>query len=148
MPDGVVRVLGQLCWPSDMSLTFGHDLKSLLFVRRFSMQPVDLSNPRVLARNLHWLYHLMVASENLLLVAAASTFQEGPPDPLHLYFMEHLEEERGHAEWLKADLAEAGLPVGPVPREVMLTVGVQYYLIYHVQPALLLLRFAFARPCW
>ena len=116
--------------------TFAQDLKAQIAANRLGLKQGDLTNPTVMAQNLNWLYHLMVASENLLCVAANCSYGHG--DPLHLYFLEHLQEERGHAEWLRADMQSADIQVGGIPREIMLAVGVQYYLVYHVNPAALL----------
>jgi len=99
-------------------------------------QPVDFNSRSAYLANLTFLYHTMRASENLLRVAIANT----EPGKLHDYFVEHLEEETGHAEWLASDLQTAGIEVAstPVPRYAVEMVGTQYYLIQHVGSAALL----------
>jgi hypothetical protein len=63
--------------------------------------------------------------------------------PLATYLAEHVEEERGHDEWLLADLAHAGLTRAdvlariPSPRTAAL-VGAQYYWIQHEHPVSIL----------
>jgi pyrroloquinoline quinone (PQQ) biosynthesis protein C len=85
--------------------------------------------------NLIWLYHVVKASENLLVQAAAQA-----DAALREYFEHHLEGERGHAEWLREDLLSVGVDVLstkplPIAREM---VGSIYYLIFHSDPAALL----------
>ncbi|MEU7908832.1 iron-containing redox enzyme family protein [Actinoplanes sp. NPDC049118] len=64
--------------------------------------------------------------------------------PLQAYLRHHIEEERGHDDWLAADLAElgagadpAGLLAQPPPAAAAL-VGPQYYWIAHVHPVAVL----------
>ena len=90
----------------------------------------------MLIPNLIFLYHVIVASENLLRVAIAETSDA----PLKEYFEKHLEEERGHAEWLAEDLKCVGIDVTQteVPLLAVQMVGSVYYLIFHAHPAALL----------
>jgi hypothetical protein len=85
--------------------------------------------------NLIFLYHAMVASERLLERAS-----ERSTGTLQDYFRSHLEEERGHDEWLAEDLDSVGVNVKKtqIPLEAMEMVGCVYYLIEHVDPAALL----------
>lgn len=85
--------------------------------------------------NLIFLYHCMVASEHLLQEAAGRSVHG-----LKYYFLKHLQDERGHAEWLAEDLASIGIQVRKtrIPVEVLEMVGSVYYLIFHVDPAALL----------
>lgn len=90
----------------------------------------------MLIRNLIFLYHVISASENLLVVAAQACKDER----LRAYFEHHLLEERGHAQWLAEDLASIDVnvratPIPPLAREM---VGSIYYAIFHVDPAALL----------
>lgn len=90
----------------------------------------------MLIRNLIFLYHVIVASENLLVVAAMSCKDQ----MLREYFERHLLEERDHAQWLAEDLASVEvdvrtMPIPPLAREM---VGSIYYAIFHVDPAALL----------
>lgn len=75
------------------------------------------------------MYHAMVAVEDLLELAAAQS--EGS---LRRYFLAHLQEEAGHAKWLRQDIGDVGTP----PTLVVGMVGRQYYLIRHVSPCALL----------
>jgi hypothetical protein len=88
-----------------------------------------------LTANLIFLYHAIIASERLLERAA-----ERSTGDLETYFRAHLEEERGHHEWLAEDLASVGINVAKtqIPLEAMEMVGCVYYLIEHVDPAALL----------
>ena len=85
--------------------------------------------------NLVFLWHCMRASEHLLEVGA-----EKSSGSLREYFLHHLEEERGHADWLAEDLATAGVTAArtKLPREAMEMVGSMYYLVLHVDPCALL----------
>jgi hypothetical protein len=86
-------------------------------------------------RNLVWLWHVTVASEQLLECAIARSSGD-----LADYFRRHLEEERGHAAWLAEDLRTVGIEASrtKIPREVMEMVGSIYYLIFHAHPCALL----------
>lgn len=79
---------------------------------------------------LSFAYNLMRASERLL----EDAIQELPEGPLRSFYADHLAEERGHAQWLAADL-------GFVPEYdsfAAAIAGTQYYLIKHEHPAALL----------
>jgi hypothetical protein len=97
----------------------------------------DLSSRSAMLGNLTFLYHVMKGSENLLKIAVQCSIDDAF---LHTYFIEHLEEERGHEAWLADDLASAGIDVrtSVIPRLAVEAVGSQYYLIQHVDPACLL----------
>jgi hypothetical protein len=90
----------------------------------------------MLIPNLIFLYHVMAASENLLIVALAQTSDAH----LKAYFEKHIEEERGHARWLAEDLecADIKVPDTNPPLIAVQMAGSLYYLIYHVHPAALL----------
>lgn len=87
-------------------------------------------------RNLIFLYHVIIASENLLVVAAMAC-REGA---VREYFEHHLLEERGHAQWLAEDLASVDVDVKamPIPALARELVGSIYYAIFHVGPVALL----------
>lgn len=89
----------------------------------------------MLVRNLVFLFHMMRASENLLVMAASQASGD-----LREYFERHLEEERGHAQWLAEDLKSVGIIAErtQLPREAMEMVGSVYYLIFHADPVALL----------
>ncbi len=88
----------------------------------------DFSMRATLIERLNLSHTLMVASERLLSEAAREA--EGA---LRNYYLNHLEEEKGHAQWLERDLGS----VSPV-RRAQEVAGCQYYLIKHVHPCCLL----------
>lgn len=86
--------------------------------------------------NLIFLYHVIVASEDLLRAAIWKT-----TDPkLREYFENHLKEERDHAKWLAEDLKSVDVDVErfEAPLVAIQMAGSLYYLIFHVHPAALL----------
>lgn len=101
-------------------------------------------------RYVEYLYamHGLIRASVPLLERAALRCAELPPgdrlaQPLQRYFEEHAAEERGHDDWLLADLAAAGadpaaalsrLPA-PVVAELA---GAQYYWVEHHHPVTLL----------
>lgn len=87
-------------------------------------------------QSLIFLYHTMVASENLLLQAVRNSRQKWLTD----YFAKHLKEERGHHKWLAADLKEIGIDATKteIPIAAAEMVGFVYYFIFHVNPVALL----------
>jgi hypothetical protein len=90
----------------------------------------------MLIPNLIFVYHTIVASENLLRVAISQT-----SDPsLKQYFEKHLEEERDHAQWLAEDLECINIEAAQteVPLLAVQMAGSVYYLIFHAHPAALL----------
>lgn len=90
----------------------------------------------MLIANLIFLYHIMVASEDLLRAAIGKTHDER----LRKYFENHLEEERDHAKWLAHDLKSVQVDVDKIepPLLAIQMAGSIYYLIFHVHPAALL----------
>lgn len=90
----------------------------------------------MLIPNLIFVYHTIVASENLLRVAIS----QASGTSLKQYFEKHLEEERDHAKWLAEDLkcvdVEVAQTVAPLVAVQM--AGSMYYLIFHIHPAALL----------
>jgi hypothetical protein len=87
--------------------------------------------------SLTFLFHTMRASERMLTVAAEASKDDPLLGP---YFREHLEEERGHAEWLADDLLTAGIHVWQMepPQQAMMMCGTVYYQLFHGDPAALL----------
>lgn len=100
-------------------------------------KPLDISDKNVVLRNMVFLYHTMKASEHMLEVAVE---RSNGNKELHAYYVDHLEEERGHHVWLANDLNTAGIDVTKtaIPLRAVEMVGTQYYLMYHVDPAALL----------
>lgn len=96
---------------------------------------LDLRDRSTFLNNLVFVYHVIVASEQLLRVAMLMT----PKDSrLHRFYEDHLAEERGHAEWLAQDLVEAGVAKPKIPQKAVELVGAQYYLLFHVDPCALI----------
>jgi hypothetical protein len=98
--------------------------------------------PRYLA-----LAHSKIQASVPLMEAALATARRLPDDPLAGpladYLERHIPEERGHDEWLLADLEFLGVPRDEVCRRVpsptvAALVGAQYYWVYHVHPVGLL----------
>lgn len=94
------------------------------------MNPYDI---HALKSALSFAYRLMVASAPLLEFAIPRC--EGR---LRAYYERHLEEERGHDDMLRGDLAALGVDQIPASHEAARVAGSQYYLIAHDHPALLL----------
>lgn len=115
-------------------MSFSSDLKLLMQVRRLRMPLLDLQDRKVFEANLCFVYHMIRASEGLLRVGQEVTKDKA----LREFYKAHGEEEAGHADWLEADMAVGGIASVSIPREAMMMAGVQYYLLYHVNPASLL----------
>ncbi|GGP00002.1 iron-containing redox enzyme family protein [Wenjunlia tyrosinilytica] len=99
------------------------------------------------ARYLRTMHAVVRASVPLMEQAAAKCRQLGAGDPvadrLARYLDEHAVEERGHDDWLLADLAAVGEDPAaalaePPPPAVASLVGAQYYWIEHHHPVALL----------
>ena len=86
-----------------------------------------------LISQLTFFHGLISASEGLLL--RAITKSDGL---LKGYYIDHLEEEAGHAAWLAKDLTESGVEIPSIHWQAAMLAGVQYYLIEHVSPYALL----------
>jgi hypothetical protein len=125
----------------DATPTFSDGLmRRIRDVKRLSVT-IDPTTIDVVIANLTFLHDAVVASERLLIDAAAQA--EALPrsafhDNLAWYYRSHLEEERGHVTWLRDDLKSAGVAPGVPDRLAMAMVGTQYYLLKHVHPAALL----------
>lgn len=119
-------------------------LSELLLTQTAKRMPrVDLRSCAVLVDNLIFAHQLMVASEQLvdfavhrLETGSISAFERA----LLVYLREHVEEERGHAEWLARDLVTAGVIVAtrPTSWDAVQIVGAQYYQVLHGHPVALL----------
>lgn len=96
---------------------------------------VDLGDRLTFLRNLLFMHRIIVASESLLEVASKNA-----SGAIRTYYLNHLEEERRHDEWLAEDLLSADIDVRSCPYDCLAvaTAGAQYYLIHHVDPAALL----------
>lgn len=94
---------------------------------------VNLLNREAFIKNMQFMHALMVASEPLMQNAIDQTQEPWLLD----YYKSHVEEERGHADWLENDLKHMGVK----PETSMIAAacaGAQYYLIRHVHPIALL----------
>ena len=96
---------------------------------------IDFTSQKVFVSNLIFMYQIMIASERLLKEAADES-----DGYLRDYYLRHLEEERGHAEWLSDDLKTVGIDVNGIDllHQAAALAGTQYYLIKLVHPASLL----------
>lgn len=118
-------------------MSFSTDL--LRRVRPYAHFPCDLRDHATLIDGLAFMLQLMLASEQLVDLAAMRAGQMGCTQ-LRDYLLAHAEEERGHAAWLVRDLDSSGAawrdkPLSPHAIEAA---GSQYYLIMHAHPAALL----------
>jgi hypothetical protein len=87
--------------------------------------------------------HSVIRATAPLLSAARDRSAELGERRLARYFDEHLDEETGHDEWLRQDLAALGEdPDEPLRRppgaNVAALVGAQYYWLHHYHPVCLL----------
>lgn len=100
----------------------------------------NLEDYHIVSKNLLFLYHACVASEELLYEAENASW--GLVDAfgrrLSAYYEAHFEEERGEIAILEADLEQGGIEPGEPDPFSMAIVGTQYYLIKHVHPVALL----------
>lgn len=101
--------------------------------------------PRLIPALLVLCHQVMRAAVPLMDAARTRARALGDPvcPPLAAYLDEHIEEERGHDDWLLDDLAHAGLSRAavlsriPPPRTAAL-VGAQYYWVQHEHPVTIL----------
>jgi len=100
-------------------------------------------------RYLRTMHGVIRASVPLMDLAARRCAERASTDPvadpvagpLRQYLLEHIEQERGHDDWLLADLAVLDRSPGPPPAAtsaVARLVGAQYYWIEHHHPVALL----------
>lgn len=91
--------------------------------------------------------HGVIRASVPLMELAAQCCAERPDDPvsasLRGYLLGHIDEERGHDDWLLDDLAALGHAAGPLAATppaptVARLVGAQYYWIRHHHPVALL----------
>ncbi|HTD17833.1 MAG TPA: hypothetical protein VK673_21800 [Chthoniobacterales bacterium] len=88
---------------------------------------------------LEFLYWACLASERLLSEASDECLARGDCGKLGLYYLNHLEEEKGELPFLVNDLKAAGREIQPLPDPIAIAmIGTQYYLLKHVHPVCLL----------
>jgi hypothetical protein len=103
------------------------------------------AHPRLREIYPEWLvlWHGMIRASVPLLETALATARTLPDDPVAVrlagYFAHHIPEERGHDEWLLADLEVLGVPrdevLSRVPSPTIAAlVGSQYYWVQHSHP--------------
>lgn len=113
------------------------DILSKIAEVRAGYRSINLMQPMVMRRNLSFAMQMMVASEGLLRAGIERLALAAEPYDIavHGYFVEHLAEEAGHYEWMMEDLAgeDTGFHWGAAE-----LAGMQYYLVEHVHPAVLL----------
>jgi hypothetical protein len=113
------------------------DILSKIGEVRARYKLVDLTAPDIMRCNLAFAMQMIVASEGLLRAGIAKLAPEAGAFEVDLlkYYVEHLEEETGHYEWLRDDLdgEEFGFHWGAAE-----LAGMQYYLVEHVHPGTLL----------
>lgn len=80
-------------------------------------------------------YQMMVAAEPLLNEAAFLLKDDGWEGDLKAFYLRHLEDETGHAQWMREDL---GGDPGQLHFGVAGIAGMAYYLIRHVHPVALM----------
>lgn len=117
------------------------ELEQLILSRKRDFFHVNVNRIDCIIRNLKFVYHSIVASENLLSCAIRQLELYEPStyrDEVLLYFVEHLDEEKGHADWLAEDLTTHGISITELENDAMTMVGGQYYMLYHKHPYCLL----------
>lgn len=120
---------------------FASELQEMILRRKGDFFYVNGDSIRCVIRNLKFIYSAVIASENLIACAIERLREmekSAYRDNLMSYFIDHLEEERGHANWLGSDLGAHGVDVSDYDDDAMAMVGSQYYMIYHRHPYCLL----------
>ncbi|MFL9670439.1 hypothetical protein WIX39_026150 [Variovorax sp. AB1(2024)] len=85
--------------------------------------------------HLAFFYQVIIASEFLLKEAIFLLGDDGFEGDLKAFYAKHLEDEKGHAEWLKEDLGEHPINLHFGAAQLA---GMAYYLVRHVHPVALL----------
>lgn len=80
-------------------------------------------------------YQVIVASEHLLGESIFLLKDEGWEAELKAFYEHHLQDERGHAAWLKEDLGDFPVVLHYGASQLA---GMAYYLIRHVHPVALM----------
>lgn len=111
------------------AVSFARQLKEEI---RAHLVRVDSSLRAVVADNLTFVFHMIVASEGILSVAHSMMTDCA----YRRYLAAHYHEEAGHAKSLRADLQAAGVCIhnAPLMHDAAALAGAQYYLAAHVSP--------------
>lgn len=111
------------------AVSFARQLKEEV---RAHLVRVDASIRAVIADNLVFVYHMIVASEGILCTAHMH-ITDGA---YRRWLAAHYQEEVGHARRLRGDLQAAGVCVhnAPLMHDAAALAGAQYYLCAHVSP--------------
>ncbi len=106
---------------------------------------VDASSRAVIADNLVFVYHMIVASEGILCTA----HMHMTDGAYRRWLAAHYQEEVGHARRLRGDLQAAGVCVhnAPLMHDAAALAGAQYYLAAHVS-AYSILGYMLALECF
>ena len=93
---------------------------------------IDAAKRAVIADNLVFVYHMIVASEGILCTA----HMHMTDGAYRRWLAAHFQEEVGHAKRLRGDLQAAGVCVhnAPLMLDAAALAGSQYYLCAHVSP--------------
>ena len=123
-------------------VNFSESLLAHIRTEKLKFTP-DLTKVDVVLETLKFFYHACVASERLLLDAAAHAKYEKLDSfdrVLHDYYFFHWGEERGEIVVLVEDLKAAGIDSSSLTPDptAMAMIGTQYYLLKHVHPVCLL----------
>jgi hypothetical protein len=110
-------------------VSFARQLKEEV---RAHLVRVNASARAVIADNLVFVYHMIVASEGILCTA----HMHMTDGAYRRWIAAHYQEEFGHAKWLRADLQASGVCVhnAPLMHDAAALAGAQYYLAAHVSP--------------
>ena len=117
------------------------ELEEMILRRKKEFYYVNGDSIRCIIDSLKFLYYSVIASENLISCAIEQLKMLDHSiyrDNLLSYFYIHLEEERGHDEWLANDLEAHGVDISGYDCNAMAMIGSQYYMIYHRHPCCLL----------
>jgi hypothetical protein len=117
------------------------DLPTYIAQRKIIATSCNIAIPGVFWKNLQFLHNTVTATEGLLETAYLQCRKLCAGEErlfLEQYYGRHLEEERGHLDWLECDMRNLGVERNPLDSIAMALIGTQYYLINHVHPSALL----------
>ncbi len=103
-------------------------------INAYPLPILDLRNRAIFIENLLFIHAVIIASEPLI----EDVLKREMDAPLRAFYEAHLEDERGHAEWLARDMHTLGVTPRVVDWRAAQIVGPQYYLVRHGPPQALL----------